>query len=133
MKREVIRVEPLSTYLERWKAPTSAVTRSGDTVYVSGLPPFDPDTGGIERVAIARQTEIVIEQMRTCLEAAGSSLQDVLKCNVYCNSVEHFPAVNEVYGRQFELPFPARIFIAVPDWPGEFDIEIDCIAACPRP
>ena len=83
-------------------------------------------------MAIGRQTEIVIEQMRTCLEAAGSSLPDVLKCNVYCNSVEHFPAVNEVYGRHFEVPFPARIFIAVPDWPGEFGIEIDCIAACTR-
>ena len=44
MKRAVIRVEPLSTYLENWKAPTSAVTRSGDTIYVSGFPPFDPDT-----------------------------------------------------------------------------------------
>jgi 2-iminobutanoate/2-iminopropanoate deaminase len=46
MKREVIRVEPLSTYLENWKAPTSAVTRSGDTIYVSGFPPFDPDRKG---------------------------------------------------------------------------------------
>jgi enamine deaminase RidA (YjgF/YER057c/UK114 family) len=43
MKREIIRVEPLSTYLERWKAPTSAVTRSGNTLYVSGFPPFDPE------------------------------------------------------------------------------------------
>ena len=50
MKREVIRVEPLSTYLERWKAPTSAVTRHGDTIYVSGFPPFDPDTGEQVRV-----------------------------------------------------------------------------------
>ena len=47
MKREVIRVEPLSTYLERWKAPTSAVTRHGDTIYVSGFPPFDPATGDV--------------------------------------------------------------------------------------
>ena len=47
MKREVIRVEPLSTYLEHWKAPTSAVTRHGDTIYVSGFPPFDPDTGTV--------------------------------------------------------------------------------------
>jgi 2-iminobutanoate/2-iminopropanoate deaminase len=42
MHREIIRVEPLSTYLENWKAPTSAVTRAGDTIYVSGFPPFDP-------------------------------------------------------------------------------------------
>jgi AbrB family looped-hinge helix DNA binding protein len=47
VKREIIRVEPLSTYLENWKAPTSAVTRSGDTIYVSGFPPFDPATGKV--------------------------------------------------------------------------------------
>jgi hypothetical protein len=42
VKREIIRVEPLSTYLENWKPPTSAVTRCGDTIYGSGFPPFDP-------------------------------------------------------------------------------------------
>ena len=42
MSREIIRVEPLSTWLERWKAPTSAMTKHGDTLYVSGFPPFDP-------------------------------------------------------------------------------------------
>ena len=45
MPKEVIRVEPLSTYLERVKAPASVVTRHNDTIYVSGLPPFDPATG----------------------------------------------------------------------------------------
>jgi 2-iminobutanoate/2-iminopropanoate deaminase len=131
MRREIIRVEPISTYLERWKAPTSAVVRHGDTVYVSGLPPFDPHTGEIATVAIERQTEIAIEQMQLCLHAAGSSLEHVLKCNVYCTSVESFPAVNTVYARYFPTPPPARIFVAVPDWPGNFDIEIDCIAAVP--
>jgi 2-iminobutanoate/2-iminopropanoate deaminase len=83
MRREVIRVEPLSTYLENWKAPTSAVTRGGG---------------------------------------------DVLKCNVYCTSVEKFAAVNKVYARYFPKDPPARIFVCVPAWPGPFDIEIDCIA-----
>jgi 2-iminobutanoate/2-iminopropanoate deaminase len=112
MKREVIRVEPLSTYLERWKAPTSAVTRMGDTVYVSGFPPFDPET--------------VMDQMRLCLEAAGSDLDHLLKCNVYCTTVEEFLTVNAVYASYFTGAPPARIFINVPAWPGPFDIEIDC-------
>jgi 2-iminobutanoate/2-iminopropanoate deaminase len=128
MQREIIRVEPLSTYLERWKAPTSAVTRAGDTVYVSGFPPFDPNSGDIVEAPIERQTELVLQQMKLCLETAGSSLAKVLKCNVYCTSVEKFAVVNAIYARYFPTDPPARIFINVPAWPGRFDIEIDCIA-----
>jgi len=128
MKREIIRVEPLSTYLENWKAPTSAVMRCGDTVYVSGFPPFDPETGEVINASIERQTELVLEQMRLCLETAGSSLSHVLKCNVYCTKVEAFPVVNAIYAKYFPKDPPARIFINVPAWPGHFDIEIDCVA-----
>jgi len=129
LKREIIRVEPLSTYLEKWKAPTSAVTRHGDTIYVSGFPPFDPVTGEVVNAPIERQTELVLEQMKLCLETAGSSLEKVLKCNVYCTSVEKFASVNAIYSRYFPKDPPARIFVNVPAWPGHFDIEIDCIAA----
>jgi len=129
MKREIIRVEPLSTYLDRRKAPVSAVTRHGDTIYVSGLPPFDPETGEIVEGPIERQTEVVLEQLKLCLETAGSSLDNVLKCNVYCTSAEKFAAVNAIYARYFPTDPPARIFVCVPVWFGPFDIEIDCIAA----
>lgn len=129
MKREIIRVEPLSTYLERWKAPTSAVTRCGDTIYVSGFPPFDPETGTVVAMPLERQTELVLEQMKLCVETAGSSMEHVLKCNVYCTSVEKFALVNSIYARYFPKNPPARIFVCVPAWPGPFDIEMDCIAA----
>lgn len=129
MKRQVTRVEPLSTYFERWKAPTSCVTRHGDTIYVSGMPPFDPATGDVIDASIERQTEIVLDQLKLCVETAGSSLENVLKCNVYCTSVEKFAAINSIYLRYFPNNFPARIFVCVPAWPGKFDIEIDCIAA----
>jgi 2-iminobutanoate/2-iminopropanoate deaminase len=129
MKKQIIRVEPLSTYLERWRAPTSAVTRSGDTLYVSGFPPFDPDTGDVvQGASIERQTELVLEQMKLCLQAAGSSLNNVLKCTVYCTSAGKFAAVNTIYARYFPAEPPARVFVCVPAWPGTFDIEVDCVA-----
>jgi 2-iminobutanoate/2-iminopropanoate deaminase len=130
MAREVIRVEPLSTYLERVKAPACVATRHNDTVYVSGLPPFDPATGSVVVGAtVERQAELVLAQLKLCVETAGSSLDQVLKCNVYCTSAEKFAAVNAIYDRYFPNNPPARIFVCVPQWFGPFDIEIDCIAA----
>src|ERR1700724_4119093 len=95
MKREIIRVEPLSTYLENWKAPASAASRCGDTVYVSGFPPFDLKTGKIlEHASIERQTEVVLEQMKLCLDTAGSHLRHLLKLNDSLTSFEKFGGGN---------------------------------------
>src|SRR6202021_2697288 len=109
MKREVIRVEPISSWLERWKAPASAVTRAGNMIFVSGLPPFDPETGEFVVAPIERQTELVMEQLKLCLEAAGASLDNVMKCNIFCTSAKHFATVNAIYPRYFPENPPPRI------------------------
>ena len=70
-----VRVEPLSSYLERRrKGPIYPVTVANNLVYLSGLPPFDPESGDIKPLPFERQAEIVLDQMKLCLEAAGSSL-----------------------------------------------------------
>ena len=128
MKREALRVEPISSFLDRVKAPTSPVTRAGNMIFVAGLPPFDPETGEIGGMGIERQSELIMEQMKLCLQTAGASLDNVMKCNVYCTSTKHFAAFNAVYACYFPVDPPARIFVCTPEWFGPFDVEIDCIA-----
>jgi 2-iminobutanoate/2-iminopropanoate deaminase len=93
-----LRVEPYSSYLERRrKGPIYPVTIAGDFIFLSGLPPFERGTGEIKRLSFERQAEIVLMQMQKCLEAAGSSLAKVLKCNVYCTpEPAHFAMFNDI-------------------------------------
>ena len=102
-----LRVEPISGYLERRrKGPIYPVIVANGFVYLSGLPPFDPESGDIEPAPFERQAEIVLDQMKLCLEAAGSSLAKIVKCNVYCTpDPSHFGIFNEVYARYF----PTRV------------------------
>jgi 2-iminobutanoate/2-iminopropanoate deaminase len=126
-----LRIEPYSSYLESYRKAGQVfpATVANGLVFMSGLPPFDPATGEIKPRPYQQQCELVLAQLKTCLEAAGSSLTRVLKCNVYSTPGEtHFATFNAVYDRYFPVDAPSRIFMYIHSWPGPFDIEIDCVA-----
>jgi 2-iminobutanoate/2-iminopropanoate deaminase len=93
------------------------------------MPPFDPETGEIAPAPFEQQCERVLAQLKACLEAAGTSLENVIKCSVYyVPGPTHFATFNAVYDRYFPKDAPSRIFMFIHSWPGPFDLEIDCVA-----
>lgn len=128
MEKQTIRVGKISEAIEKQKVPLSAAVKANGFVFVSGLPPIDQRTGELVRGDIVTQTEQVLENVKTVLEAAGSSLEKVVKVNVYITNAAWFNRVNEVYARYFPQNPPARTFATIGSWPWEFDIEIECIA-----
>lgn len=128
MKKQVVDVPGISKHLKRQRIPLSAAVRAGDFVFVSGQPPVDRRTGKIPLADVTRQTKLVLDNVKACLEAAGSSLDKVVKCTVYITNAAYFDEVNDVYRKYFRRNPPARVFCTVGSWPKKFDVEIECIA-----
>lgn len=129
-KKECITVPGLSEPLREANVPLSPAVKANGFVFVSGLPPVDPKTGKLVNGSIARQTRASLRNVERALKAAGSSLAQVVKVNIYIANAAYFETVNEEYRKFFPHDPPARTFVTVGSWPWEFDIEIECTAVC---
>jgi len=110
--------------------PYSQGIVDGDTVYVSGQGPADPDSGDLVDGAAAAQAEQTLRNVEAVLSAAGASLDDVVKATVFLNDIDDYADVNEVYAEHMSDPFPARSAVEVGDLPVEgMRVEIEVIAS----
>jgi 2-iminobutanoate/2-iminopropanoate deaminase len=108
-------------------APYNQAIVANGFVFVSGQGPLDP-TGKLVEGDIAVATHQTFDNLQAILEAAGSSLDKVLRCNVYLKDINDFAAMNAVYATYFSAPHPARTTIQAGALPGGISVEIDCIA-----
>lgn len=108
--------------------PYEQAIKVGDLVYTAGQIPIDPQTGNLIAGTIAEQTRQVLENLKAVLEAAGSSLDKVIKATVFLKNMADFAALNEVYGEYLGKAKPARSTVAVADLPRGALVEIDLIA-----
>ena len=109
--------------------PYSQAVISSGFAFLSGQIPLDPATGQLIGGDIAVQTERVLENLKSVLEAAGCSLASVVKTTVYLKDMGEFARMNEVYGRYFSSNPPARATVEAARLPRDVRVEIDCIAS----
>lgn len=128
MSIEVINVGKLTEAIAARKIPLNAATKANGFVFVSGLPPVDWQTGELIRGDIEVQTRQSLENVKATLEAAGSSMEKVVRTTIYAVNCAYFNDINAIYAEYFPENQPARTFVTVGAWPWEFDIEIEAIA-----
>jgi 2-iminobutanoate/2-iminopropanoate deaminase len=130
---ETIEEEPVRKAIVTDKGPKplgpySQAVIDGDFIFLAGQGCTNPQTGKLELGDVRSETKRTFENIRAILDAAGSSLDDVMKCNVYLRDINDFAAMNEVYETIFSAPFPARTTIQAGALPGGIAVEIECIA-----
>ncbi len=108
--------------------PYSQAVVSDGWVFCSGQIPLDPATMELVGGDVAAQTDRVLNNLKAVLEAAGASLQTVVKTTVFLSDMALFGPMNEVYGRHFAEHRPARATVAVRTLPRNVDVEIECVA-----
>lgn len=109
-------------------APLSTLTVCNGLIFLSGLTAIDPNTGTLDGDA-AQQADKALKIIEDVLADYGSDMDNVLRCTIYLSDIDDFAAMNEVYQRHFNAPYPARTCIEVAKLPLGALIEIDVIAA----
>ena len=107
--------------------PYSQAIDTGSFVYASGQIPLNPETGEIPE-GIQDQTRQALSNVCAILEAAGLTIENVVKTTVFLRDMDHFAAMNEIYGQVFKEPYPARSAVAVRELPKGVLVEIEVIA-----
>ncbi|WP_265108335.1 Rid family detoxifying hydrolase [Halosolutus halophilus] len=109
--------------------PYSQGVRAGETLYVSGYGPVDPDTGEVVDGDIATQTDRVLDNIAAVVDdAGGDGLADLVKVTVYLTDLADYERVNEAYGERFDDAPPARVCVEVSRLPEDVRIELDATA-----
>lgn len=110
---------------------SQAIVEDGK-IYTAGQGGVDPETGEIVDGGIVPETEQVLSNIEKILEAAGASLNDVVKVNVYLTNIEDYDELNETYSEFFDDPYPARSVVEVSDLPIDIRIEVETVARLPE-
>lgn len=105
----------------------SQAVKVGDTVYLAGQIPLVPQTMELEEGDIRLQIRRVFDNLSAVAKAAGGSLQDTVKLNVYLTDLTNFPIVNEVMAQYFKEPYPARAAVGVAALPRGVPVEMDAV------
>jgi len=124
MKKEIIVTKKAPAAI----GPYSQAIKAGEFVFVSGQLPIDLSTGKLVEDNIKNQTRQCLENIKSILEATGSSLDKTVKVTVFLKDMDDFPKMNKIYKQYFDKDFPARCCVEVSRLPKDAEIEIEAIA-----
>ncbi|WP_148861534.1 RidA family protein [Marinobacter fonticola] len=105
----------------------SQAVKAGDTVYLSGQIPLDPETMDVVSGDISVSIRRVFDNLAAVCEASGGKLQDIVKLNIYLTDLGNFATVNEIMATYFQEPYPARAAIGVAALPKGVPVEMDAV------
>ena len=108
--------------------PYNQAIQAGDTLYISGQIPMDPETGVLVSDSVGNETHMVMKNLNAILVEAGYQFSDIVKCSIFLSDMGEFPIVNEAYGSYFTGNYPARETIQVSKLPLGVNVEISAIA-----